>query len=160
MGPGKPSSLVTTLSNCTFLLWGGLVEGEWDSLGWWLDQTIARSQDFIPGAEAKFWLSRDFSEYCRTWDPRGHAYDVLVRFFPCRVYTNSNRCDTLRYEWPHACCFHFIVCLDVLMVWFRGWLLLSWGLLYYFNYDIDYFVDVLLYLHVIVYSYKPNTWLN
>jgi hypothetical protein len=34
MGPGKPSSLVTTLSNHTSLLWGGLLEGEWGSPGW------------------------------------------------------------------------------------------------------------------------------
>jgi hypothetical protein len=27
------------------------------------------------------------------------AYDVLVRFFPCRVYIDSNRRDTLGYEW-------------------------------------------------------------
>jgi hypothetical protein len=27
------------------------------------------------------------------------AYDVLVRFFPCRVYIDSSRRDTLGYEW-------------------------------------------------------------
>jgi hypothetical protein len=27
------------------------------------------------------------------------AYDVLVRFFPCRVYNNSSHHDTLDYEW-------------------------------------------------------------
>jgi hypothetical protein len=27
------------------------------------------------------------------------AYGVFVRFFPCRVYIDSNRCDTLGYEW-------------------------------------------------------------
>jgi hypothetical protein len=27
------------------------------------------------------------------------AYDVLVRFFPCRVYIDSSRRDTLDYEW-------------------------------------------------------------
>jgi hypothetical protein len=27
------------------------------------------------------------------------AYGVLVRFFPCRVYIDSNRRDTLGYEW-------------------------------------------------------------
>jgi hypothetical protein len=30
----------------------------------------------------------------------------------------------------------------------------------YFEDDIDYFVDVLVSLHVIVYRCKPNTWLN
>jgi hypothetical protein len=27
------------------------------------------------------------------------AYGVLVRFFPCRVYIDSSRRDTLGYEW-------------------------------------------------------------
>jgi hypothetical protein len=27
------------------------------------------------------------------------AYDVLVRFFPCSVYIDSSRRDTLGYEW-------------------------------------------------------------
>jgi hypothetical protein len=27
---------------------------------------------------------------------------VLVRFFPCRVYIDSSRCDTLDYEWQLA----------------------------------------------------------
>jgi hypothetical protein len=27
------------------------------------------------------------------------VYGVLVRFFPCRVYINSSRRDTLGYEW-------------------------------------------------------------
>jgi hypothetical protein len=27
------------------------------------------------------------------------AYGVLVRIFPCRVYIDSNRRDTLGYEW-------------------------------------------------------------
>jgi hypothetical protein len=26
------------------------------------------------------------------------AYDVLVKFFPCMVYIDSNQCDTLRYK--------------------------------------------------------------
>jgi hypothetical protein len=27
------------------------------------------------------------------------VYDMLVRFFPYRVYINLSRCDTLSYEW-------------------------------------------------------------
>jgi hypothetical protein len=158
--PGKPSSLVTTLFNRTSLLRGGLVEGEWGSPGWQPGRTIAGSQDYILGAGAWFWLSRDFTEGCHTWYPRGHAYDVLVRFFPCRVYTDLNHCDTLGYEWPLARCFHLVVCLDGWCVVRGLWLWLIWGLLYYFNYDVDCFVDVLLYLYVIVYRCKPNIWLN
>jgi hypothetical protein len=41
----------------------------------------------------------------------GHAYDVLVRFFLCRVYIDSNHRDTLGYEWSVAHCYHLVVCL-------------------------------------------------
>jgi hypothetical protein len=27
-------------------------------------------------------------------------YDVLIKFFSCRVYTDLNYHDTLRYDWP------------------------------------------------------------
>jgi hypothetical protein len=37
--------------------------------------------------------------------------------------------------------------------WFRG-------LLLYFEDDVDYFVDVLILLHVLVYRFKHNTLLN
>jgi hypothetical protein len=30
---------------------------------------------------------------------RSQVYDVLVRFFTCRVYIDSSRRDTLGYEW-------------------------------------------------------------
>jgi hypothetical protein len=30
---------------------------------------------------------------------RSQAFGVLVMFFPCRVYINSSRHDTLGYEW-------------------------------------------------------------
>jgi hypothetical protein len=113
MGPNKPSNLVTTLSNRPSLLQGGLVEGEWGSPGWQPDRAIARSQDIIPGAETRFWPSRDFVDGFHMWDPRGHSCNVLVRFFPCRVYIDSNHRNTLRYEWLLACCCHLVVCLDV-----------------------------------------------
>jgi hypothetical protein len=115
MGPDKSSSLVTILSNCMSLLRGGLVEGEWGSLGWRLGQTIAGIQDFILGAVARFQLCMDFMEGCHMWDPRGHTYNVLVRLFPCRVYTDSNHRDTLGYKWPLAHSYHLVVCLVVLM---------------------------------------------
>jgi hypothetical protein len=43
------------------------------------------------------------------------VYEVLVRFFPCWVYIDSNRCDTLGYEWSLAHCCYLVVCLAVLM---------------------------------------------
>jgi hypothetical protein len=156
MGPGKPSSLITTFMNAS-LLWGGLVEGEWCSSGWHPGGTITGSQNFILRVGARFQHSRDFVEDCRTWHLRAHAYDILVRFFPCRVYTDSNHCDTLRYEWSLAHWCHLVVCLDVLDGWFRGlWLGLSW---LYFNNNVNYLGYSCL-LHVIVYRCKPNIWLN
>jgi hypothetical protein len=139
MGLGKPSILVTTLSSNTSLLRGGLLEGEWGSPGWWLARTIARSQDFIPGARAGFWISRDFMDGCRTWDPRGHGYDMLVRFFPYRVYIDSNHRDTLGYEWPLARCCHLVVCLDVF--WMDG---LEYG--YGYGYHDDYCITLIIML--------------
>jgi hypothetical protein len=120
LGPDKPSSLLTALSNCPSLLRHGLVEGEWGSLGWWPGRMIAGSEDFIPGARTRFQLSRDLAEGCRMWNTRDHTYGVLVRFFPCMVHTNSNCCDTLRYECPLSHCCHLVVCLVVLDRWFRG----------------------------------------
>jgi hypothetical protein len=78
------------------------------------------NQDFIPGAEPRFWLSRDFADGCLVWDPWGHTYDVSVRFFPYMMYIDSNRRDTLGYEWTLVRCCHLIVCLIVLMAWIRG----------------------------------------
>jgi hypothetical protein len=43
------------------------------------------------------------------------VYDVLVRFFPCRVYTDSNLRNILGYKWPLARCCHLVGCLVVLM---------------------------------------------
>jgi hypothetical protein len=34
--------------------------------------------------------------------PGSQAYAVLVRFFPCMVYIDSSRRDTLGYEWHLA----------------------------------------------------------
>jgi hypothetical protein len=37
------------------------------------------------------------------------CYHVLP---PCRMYNDSNYCDTLEYEWPLARCCHLVVYLD------------------------------------------------
>jgi hypothetical protein len=154
MGPSKLSNSVTTLSNRTSLLKGGYVEGEWGIPGWRPGQTIAGNQDFILGAGAQFWSSRDFAEGCHTWDMWGPAYDMLVRFFPYRVYIDSNRRNTLEYEWSLARCCHLVVYLIVL----DGWLCL-WLLLYYFNNNVNYLIDA-CFMHAIEYRCKPNTYLN
>jgi hypothetical protein len=131
VSPDKPSSPVTTLLNRPSLLWGGLLEGEWDNLGWRLGRTIAGGggQDFILRVGAQIWLSKDFAHGCHMWDLRGHAYNVLVRFFPCKVYIDWNHRNTLRYEWPLVRYCHLVVYLVVLMAWIRWWLWL-WCILY------------------------------
>jgi hypothetical protein len=70
------------------------------------------------------------------------------------MYTDSNQRNTLGYEWPLTRCNHVIVCIYLMVDgWFRG-------LLLYFEDDVDYFVDVLILLHVLVYRFKHNTLLN
>ncbi len=161
MGPDKPSNLVTTLSNYLSLLRGGLVEGEWGSLGWWPGRTIAGSQDFIPGAEPRFQLSRDFTDGCHTWDPRGYTYNVLVRFFPLQcVYRFESRL------WVATChCSHLVVCL-VYCWWDRG---VGYG--YGYNYIIITIIvstylwhwhgsTFCLFMLVLVCRCKHSTWLK
>jgi hypothetical protein len=46
----------------------------------------------------------------------------VIRFFPYRVYTDSNRHDTLGYEWPLARYCHLVV-FDIMMVGSSGLLL-------------------------------------
>jgi hypothetical protein len=157
MGLGKRSSLVSTLSMHHSLLWGGLLEGEWGSPGWWLDQTIIGSQDFVSGAKTRVSLSRDFADGCHMWDPWGCTYVMLVRFFPCRVHIDSNHHDTLRYEWPLAHCCHLVVCLVVLIYVLEDDNGYDYHDFYciYFNY-----LDDACFMHVIVYRCKHNLWLN
>jgi hypothetical protein len=83
-------AFVTTISNHTsllrvvLLLFGGRMSPR--------AKTSSREQgpnfDIV---ETCKWLS-----YVRA--SGSQVYDVLVRFFPCRVYIDSSRCDTLGYE--------------------------------------------------------------
>jgi hypothetical protein len=69
----------------------------------------------------------------------GCVYDVLVRFYPCRVYIDSSRYDTLGNERLLVRCCHLVVCLVVL--WIRGWWLwLCYQDYYYiyFTFDINF----------------------
>jgi hypothetical protein len=71
------------------------------------------------------------------------VHTTCCQVFPYRVYTNSNRCDTLRYEWPLARCYDLIV-FDLLMDGSSGYLL-------YFEDDVDYFIELHNFFHVLVY---------
>jgi hypothetical protein len=92
------------------LLWGGLLEGGRGTM-MMARPGISRSQDFFPGAGDRFWLGRNFTNGCRTWDPGGRAYDVLVRFFLYMVYIDSSQRDTFRNEWPLVSWCHLVICL-------------------------------------------------
>jgi hypothetical protein len=71
---------------------------------------------------------------------------MLIRFFPYRVYTDSNHRDTLEYEWPLAHCCHLVVCLVVLI----GWLEHSYGYVYHDDYCIT-LIIMLITLLMLVY---------
>jgi hypothetical protein len=53
---------------------------------------------------------------------RSQAYGVLVRFFPCRVYIDTNRRDTLGYEWQFviAVISQYVWC--IVVNWRRSWI--------------------------------------
>jgi hypothetical protein len=144
MGPGKPSSPVTILSNRPSLLWGDLLEGEWGSPGWWPGWTIVGAQDFIPEGGTQFQLSRNFTNGCRTWDPQGpHVWCVGQVLSLNSVHRFESPWHSR--IWVAACpllssC-SMSCCIDVLDQRMLVVVMLSWWLLYYFIYDVDYFVD-------------------
>jgi hypothetical protein len=90
MGPDKPSSFCNYYIELhLFVPCGAFTfEGRMRSRV----KTSSREQgpDFDTVGTCE-WLS-----YVRA--SRSQAYDVLVRFFPCRVYIDSSHCDTLGYE--------------------------------------------------------------
>jgi hypothetical protein len=97
MGPGKLSSLVTTLSNCPSLLQSGLwrenevaQDDGWTgrSLGTKISSREQRSDFDLVGTSRKVVVR----------EPERPRVQHVVRFFPCRVYNNLNLCDTLGYE--------------------------------------------------------------
>jgi hypothetical protein len=48
------------------------------------------------GAETQFWPSKDFAEGYRTWDLKGHAYDMLSRSSPIEcisIWTTTTLSD-------------------------------------------------------------------
>jgi hypothetical protein len=47
--------------------------------------------------------------------PEGLCIQRIGHVFPCRTYTDSNRCNTLKSEWSIARCCHLVVCLVALM---------------------------------------------
>jgi hypothetical protein len=59
----------------------------------------AEGQDFIPGAGPNLDLVRTYEWLSYVKVTGSEAYDVLVSFFPCKVYIDSSRCDTLGYGW-------------------------------------------------------------
>jgi hypothetical protein len=90
MGPDKPSRFCNYYveqhlpASCGAFTFGGRMRSR--------AKTSSREQgpdfDLVGTCE---WLS-----YVRAY--RSQAYDMLVRFFPCRVYIDSSHCNTLDYE--------------------------------------------------------------
>jgi hypothetical protein len=154
MGPGKPSTLVTTLSNHSLPALRWFMEGEWGSLGWRPGRTITRNQDFTPRADTRFWPSINFVDGCFTWDPWARTYDVLIRFFPYRVYTDLNCYDTLGYEWPLVVA---VILEYVLSYWWHGLEDVNYDYVYHGYYCIYFicFSDA-CFMHVIAYWCKTN----
>jgi hypothetical protein len=73
------------------------------------------------------------------------------------VYINSNHRDTLRYEWPLVRCCHLIVCLVVLIDRLED----GCGIVYHDDYCIYFnYLNDACFMPVIVYRWKPNSWLN
>jgi hypothetical protein len=156
MGPGKPSNYFIEL-HLPSSRW--FVGGRMRQPRMMARPGITGSQDFISGAGVQFWLSRDITDGCHMWDRRGHAYNVLVRFFSYKVYTNSNYLDTLRYEWPLVVA---IILYYVLLYWWLGLEDDDYGYIYHDDYCITLFMTsaallmFCLLMHVIFYRYKPN----
>jgi hypothetical protein len=90
-GPIGRVAFVTTMSNCSsllrvvLLLFRGRMRLRAKTSSW------EQGLDFDIIGTCK-WLS-----YVRA--SGSQAYDVLVRFFPCRVYIDLSHRDTLGYEW-------------------------------------------------------------
>jgi hypothetical protein len=96
---------------------------------WWENETTQDDGQAIRSLGAKTSSREQGLDFDLVWTlwmvvvretPGGHVYDVLVMFFPSRVYTDSNYRDTLGYEWLLVHCYHLVVCLVVLMAWIRG----------------------------------------
>jgi hypothetical protein len=110
MGTGKPSSPVTTSPNrisCFEVVCWRRNEAP----GWQLDWVLL-------GAKTSSW------EQGTNFDLVETSQMVVIRenlevtctmcwsgSFPCRVYIDSSRGDTLGYEWPLVRCYHLVLCL-------------------------------------------------
>jgi hypothetical protein len=90
MEPDKPSSFCNYYvephipTSCGAFTFGGRVRPRAKTSSW------EQGPDFDIVGTCE-WLS-----YVRAFESQ--AYGVLVRFFPCRVYIDSSRCDTIGYE--------------------------------------------------------------
>jgi hypothetical protein len=134
--PGKSSSLVTTLLNCTSLLQGGLLKGEWDNPWWWPSRTIAGAKTSSREQGPRFdlvWTLRTVV----VRETHGASRTMCRSGFLHVGCTSIRFAATLGYEWPLVCSCYLIICLIVLMAWMRGWWL-------WFCYHGDYCITLLM----------------
>jgi hypothetical protein len=82
-------AFVTTMSNCTSLLRVVVLLLE-------RMRSRVRTSSWEQGPNFNIVGICEWLSYVRAF--RSQAYGVLVRFFPCRVYIDSSRRDTLSYE--------------------------------------------------------------
>jgi hypothetical protein len=90
MGPDNPSSFCNYYvkphlhASCDAFTFGGRMRPR--------AETSSREQ----GSDFNIVGTCEWLSYVRAFGSQ--AYDVLVRFFACRVYIDSSHCDTLSYE--------------------------------------------------------------
>jgi hypothetical protein len=94
MGPDKPSSFYNYFVESHLPTSCG-------AFYFWRENEV-ECQYFIQEQRSNFDLvgTCELLPYIRA--PGSQAYDVLVKFFPCRVYIDSSHRDTLDYEWHLA----------------------------------------------------------
>jgi hypothetical protein len=94
MGPDKPSSFCNYFikphlpTSCGAFTFGGRM------------RLRAKNSSREQGLDFDLLGTCEWLPYVRA--SGSQSYGVLVRFFPCRVYIDSSRCDTLGYEWHLA----------------------------------------------------------
>jgi hypothetical protein len=91
MGSNKPSSF------CNYFIEPHLPAScDAFTFGWRI-RLRAKTSSWVQGLDFDLVGTCEWLPYVRA--PGSQTYDVLVRFFHCRVYIDSSRHDTLGYEW-------------------------------------------------------------
>jgi hypothetical protein len=156
MGPDKPSSLRTTLSNRPSLLRGGLLEGEWGSPGWRSSQASVRAKTSSLKQRPDFDLVRtsptvvicETPRATRTTCRSGSSFVRCISIWITVTLSDMSDCLSLLSSHSISCCtedddgYGYIIMMIIIL--FYLWLLAMFC----------------LFMHIIVYRCKHNTWFN